>query len=90
MTTVDKNAGFLDNTGKINSYQNLINVSTSTSVNSISFNFLTMVNYMNNFINKIISQTDTNVVNNLLDNVFTHSENKFNHGTKDKSQGDDS
>ena len=90
MTTVDKNAGFLDSTGKINSYQNLINVSTSTSVNSISFNFLTMVNYMNNFINKIISQTDTNAVNDLLDNVFTHSKNNFNHGTKDKSQGDDS
>ncbi len=87
--TVDENSNFLDNTGRLNSYQNLINVSTSTSANSISFNFLTMVNYMNNFINKIISQTDTNTINELLDNVFTHS-NKFNHGTKNKSQGEDS
>lgn len=78
----DKKINFVDKNNKINSYQNLIYYVVSNAVNTISFNFLTMVNYMNNFVNKIISQPNDSQLNELLDNVFTHSYAKFNHGNK--------
>lgn len=80
----DKKLSFVDKDSKINSYQNLIYYVASNAVNTVSFNFLTMINYINNFVNKIISQPSDNQVNELLNNVFTHSyENAgFNHGNR--------
>ena len=89
LDTSDKNLGYLDLSHKINSYQNLINYTTSNAINSVSFNFLTLINYLNNFINKIINQTDIDKVDELLNNVFTHSYSKFDHGTKDGTQNYD-
>lgn len=86
LATSDKNSSYLNSSHKINSYQNLINYACSNAINSVSFNFLTLLNYMNNFTNKIIDQTDTNKVNELLDNVFTHSYSNFNHGKKEGTQ----
>lgn len=84
MPSDDKKLTFVNKDNKLNSYQNLINYVASNAVNTVSFNFLTMINYMNNFVNKIISQPEDNQVNELLDNVFTHSYagGGFNHGNK--------
>ena len=84
MSSDDKKLTFVNNDNKLNSYQNLVCYVASNAVNTVSFNFLTMVNYMNNFVNKIISQPIDNKVNELLDNVFTHSYANagFNHGNR--------
>lgn len=84
ITSDDKKLSFINKDGKLNSYQNLVYYVASNAVNTVSFNFLTMVNYMNNFVNKIISQPNDNQVNELLDNVFTHSYANagFNHGNR--------
>jgi hypothetical protein len=60
---------------------NLINYSASSAVNTTTFNLLTLLNYMNNFQNKIISATDDKTINSTLDNVYTHSYSSFNHGS---------
>ena len=81
LSSTDTKLNFNNNSGQISSYMNLVNYSASTAVSNVTFNLLTMLNYMNNFQNKIILAIDDETINNTLNNVYTHSYNSFNHGS---------
>lgn len=81
LNSADVKLNFNDMSNRISSYMNLVNYSASTAVNNVTFNLLTMLNYMNNFQNKIISATDDETINNTLNNVYTHSYNSFDHSS---------
>ena len=81
LSSADTKMNFASSGGEIASYMNLLNYTSSTAVNSVTFNLLTTLNYMNNFQNKIIAAVDDEKINNTLDNIYTHSYSSFNHGT---------
>ncbi|MBQ6954460.1 MAG: hypothetical protein IJP83_00055 [Mycoplasma sp.] len=81
LNSTDDKFKFVDANNQISSYMNLVNYSASSAVNTTTFNLLTLLNYMNNFQNKIISATDDETINSTLDNVYTHSYSSFNHGS---------
>ena len=81
LNSTDDKFKFVDANNQISSYMNLVNYSASSAVNTTTFNLLTLLNYMNNFQNKIISATDDETINSTLDNIYTHSYSSFNHGS---------
>ena len=93
LSSSDEKMGFTSQDGKITSYENLCVSAATIGINSLSYNFLTLLDYLDRYQTRIINNTDDQMVNTYLSAMYTNSDTSetsgFIHGEKKSQENKD-